>query len=320
MYFKILIFFLFLTLFSCKRLEIKRINKVETLWSNFENNQIIAKGNIIDMAESGITDYGFCYAANNDFPTINDNRISLGATNKTGEFSANLIGLQPFSLCSFRAYAISNNVVTYGKIYRTEVFPSLINLNIDTLNILSSKEINLIASIYRIGGLKVVNFGYDYSLVSNPTIISNKQSFGTLQKDTVFSAKILNPIIDTTYYVKAFAQLNNSVYFYSAEKTVRVNSLKFTTDTAVVTRLVSAKINGSFQNLGADKIQEYGFCYATNTSFPTLNNSKFSYQNPTLGSFSSNIIFTTYGTYYYRTYVIIDNKIIYGQVKSFEFN
>lgn len=153
----------------------------------------------------------------------------------------------------------------------------------------------------------------------NPSILTNKHSLGILKKDTVFSAKILNPIIDTTYYVKAYAQLTNSAYFHSAEKTVRINSIKFSTDTAVVTPLLSAKIYGSFQNLGADVIQEYGFCYASSTSFPTLNDAKFSYNNPTLGIFTSNIVFQNYGTYYYRTYVIVNSKIMYGQVKSFEF-
>lgn len=308
-----------LWLASCKQLEIKRINKVETIRSIFYNNQIIAKGNIIDIEENGISDYGFCYAPNNSFPTINDDRISLGATNKTGEFSANLIGLQPFSLYSFRAYVISNNVVTYGKIYSTEVFPDVLNISIDSLNIISSKQINLSASFNGIGDLKTLDFGYNYSLEPNPNVLTNKQSLGALQKDTVFSAKILNPIIDTTYYVKAYAQLSNSAYFHSAEKTVRVSSIKFSTDTAVVTPLLLAKIYGSFQNLGADTIQEYGFCYASSTSFPTLNDAKLSYNNPSLGIFTSNIVFQNYGIYYYRTYVIVNNKILYGQVKSFEF-
>ncbi|MFZ4798352.1 MAG: hypothetical protein ACOYMA_12720, partial [Bacteroidia bacterium] len=274
----LIIFAILLT--SCKQLEIKRINKVETIRSIFYNNQIIAKGNIIDMEENGITDYGFCYAANNSFPTINDDRISLGKTNKTGEFSANLIGLQAFNVYHFRAYAISNNVVTYGNVFGTDVVPIMFNLKIDTLKVISSKEINLIGSINGIGGLKILDFGYDYSLFSNAFAQTNKQSLGILNKDTVFSGKILNPVIDTTYYVKTYAQISDNSIFYSAEKTVRVSSIKFSTDTAVVTPLLSAKIYGLFQNLGADNIQEYGFCYASSTSFPTLNDAKLSYNNP----------------------------------------
>lgn len=304
---------------SCKQLEIKRINKVETNWSKFENNQIIAKGNIIDMEENGISDYGFCYAANNSFPTINDDKISLGATKKLGEFSANLIGLQAFNVYHFRAYAISNNVVTYGNIFGTDVFPNLILLNIDTLNIISSKEINLTASINGIGDLKTLDFGYNYSLDPNPNILTNKQSLGVLQKDTVFIAKILNPIIDTTYYVKAYAQLSNSAYFHSAEKTVRVSSVKFKTDSFFISPPVSFTLKGSFQNLGADPISEFGFCYSNTNSFPNLNDNKFSFLDAKLGEFSGFIYTNTYGVYYYRTYAIINNKIIYGQVKSLDY-
>jgi hypothetical protein len=315
-----IIFTLLLISFSCKQLEIKRINKVETLWSNFENNQIIAKGNIIDVVEGGITDYGFCYAPNKSFPTINDDRISLGATNKTGEFSANLLGLQAFNVYHFRAYAISNNVVTYGKIYSTDVSPNVLNISIDSLNIISSKQINLSASFNGIGDLKILDFGYNYSLQTNPNLLTNKQSLGALKKDTVFSAKILNPIIDTTYYVKAYAQLSNTAYFHSAEKTVRISSFKIRTGLVGQFDANTAFFIGYIDNLGADTIQEYGICYSTTTSFPTLNDNKLIVtKKPTTGTYSSNAPLVLGNTYFARAYAIIDNKIIYGQVESKSF-
>jgi hypothetical protein len=320
MKYKYLLFILAAWLASCKQLEIKRINKVETIKSVFYNNQIIAKGNIIDMEENGISDYGFCYAANTEIPTISNDRISLGTTNKTGEFSANLIGLQAFNVYHFRAYAISNNVVTYGNVFSTEVFPNSLNINLDSLNIISSKQINLTGSINGIGGLKVLDFGYDYSLQSNPTIITNKQSFGKLQKDTVFNANFLNPIIDTTYYVKAFAQLSNSAYFYSAEKTIRVNSIKIRTNIFGIIDPQNILLIGYFDQLGADSIQEFGFCWSTTNTLPNLNDNKKSIlAKPALGSFSTFIPFISGNTYYVRAYAIIDNKIIYGQVESKSF-
>lgn len=318
MSYKYLLYMLTLCFASCKQLEIKRINKVETIKSVFYNNQIIAKGNIIDLEENGISDYGFCYAANTEIPTIINDRISLGATNKTGEFSANLIGLQAFNVYYFRAYAISNNVVTYGNVFSTEVFPNSLNINLDSLNIISSKQINLTGSINGIGGLKLLDFGYYYSFVSNPSILSNKNSFGTLQKDTVFNAKILNPIIDTTYYVKAFARLSNSAYFSSAEKTVRVNSLKISTTSVYLDGNNKISMQGYFNNLGADPIQEYGFCYSTTNALPTYNDSKIVLNNPKIGSFSATINLTN-ETYFVRVYAIVEGKIIYGQVQSKSF-
>jgi hypothetical protein len=319
MNYKYLLLILAVWFTSCKQLEIKRINKVETIKSIFYNNQIIAKGNIIDMEEKGISDYGFCYAANNEFPTINNDRISLGTNNKTGEFSANLIGLQAFNVYYFRAYAISNNVVTYGNVFSTEVFPNSLNIiSLDSLNIVNSKQINLTGSINGIGGLKLLDFGYYYSFVSNPSILSNKNGFGTLQKDTVFNAKILNPIIDTTYYVKAFAQLSNSAYFSSTEKTVRVNSLKISTTSVYLDGNNKISMLGYFNNLGADPIQEYGFCYSTTNALPTYNDSKIVLNNPKIGSFSATINLTN-EKYFVRVYAIVEAKIIYGQVQSKSF-
>lgn len=304
---------------SCKQLEIKRINKVETIYSKFANNQIIAKGNIIDMEENGISDYGFCYAANNSFPTINDDRISLGATNKTGEFSAKLIGLQAFNVYHFRAYVISNNVVTYGKVYSTEVSPDVLNISLDSLNIISSKQINLSASFNGIGDLKILDFGYNYSLQTNPNLLTNKQSLGALKKDTVFSAKILNPIIDTTYYVKAYAQLSNSAYFHSAEKTFRVSSIKFITDSISQIGSWGIGLYGTINRLGTDAIQEFGFCWSTNSSLPSVNDNREIIQNPKLGNILVSINLINGLTYFTRMYAIIDNKIIYGQVESKSF-
>ena len=315
---KYLLFIFSVWFASCKQLEIKRINKVETIKSVFYNNQIIAKGNIVDLAENGISDYGFCYAANTEIPTIINDRISLGTTNKTGEFSANLIGLQAFNVYYFRAYAISNNVVTYGNVFSTEVFPGSLNIKLDSLNIISSKQINLTGSINEIGGLKVLDYGYYYTLQSNPTILTNKQSFGKLQKDTVFNAKILNPIIDTTYYVKAYAQLSNSAYFSSAEKTVRVNSLKISTTSVYLDGNNKISMQGYFNSLGADPIQEYGFCYSTTNALPTYNDSKIVLNNPKIGSFSATINLTN-ETYFVRVYAIVEGKIIYGQVQSKSF-
>ena len=59
-----IIFTISLVSFSCKQFEISRITKLETTSVTLSNNQVVASGNIIDIAESGISDYGFCYGEN----------------------------------------------------------------------------------------------------------------------------------------------------------------------------------------------------------------------------------------------------------------
>jgi hypothetical protein len=73
---------------------------------------------------------------------------------------------------------------------------------------------------------------------------------------------------------------------------------------------------GSFLNVGADPIQEYGFCYSTNSSLPNVNDNKTSLNNPKNGSFFSSIPLISGNTYYVRAYAITNNKVVYGQVKS----
>ena len=300
---------------SCKQFEITRITKLETTSVTLNNNQVVASGNIIDLAESGISDYGFCYGENN-IPSIQDNKISLNACNKTGEFSAKLIGLNAFKTYKVRAYAISNNNIIYGQTLQLIVNPTSINVSTDSVNIISSKLINLKGSVSGIGGINVLDYGICWSLNANPTPLNFKVNYGILKSDTTFSGVINNPILDTTYRIRTFAQLDASTFYYSAEKTVRVNSLKIRTDILGLFDPQNIFLIGYFDRLGADPIQEFGFCWSTTNTLPTLNdNKKIVLTTPALGAFSAFLPFVSGNTYYSRTYAIVNGTVIYGNIQ-----
>ena len=60
-----------LILFSCKKVELNRINKVTTDDVSVLNTDVNAKGTIIDISKEGIAKYGHCWSTN-AIPTIND--------------------------------------------------------------------------------------------------------------------------------------------------------------------------------------------------------------------------------------------------------
>jgi hypothetical protein len=126
---------------------------------------------------------------------------------------------------------------------------------------------------------------------------------------------ISNPILDSTYHIRAFAVLSDSTTLYSPEKTFRVPSLKVQTD-SISKQSSDVTLYGSFLNVGVDPIKEYGFCYSTNSSLPNVNDNKTSLSNPKNGSFFSSIPLVSGNTYYVRAYAITNNKVVYGQVKS----
>ena len=302
---------------SCKQFEIVRITKLETTSLNLINNQIIASGKIIDIAERGISDYGFCYSENT-IPTIQDNRISLNSTNKTGEFSAKIVGLNAFKTYKVRAYAIDNSNIIYGQTLQLIVYPTNLNETIDSVTIISSKLINIKGSVNGVGGINILDYGLCWSLNAdpNPTILDNKINYGKLANDTIFYGVINNPILDTTYHIRAFIQVDATLFYYSTTQTARVNSLKITTGIPLIYDSNNISLNGYFNQLGADSIQEYGFCWSTTNTLPTLNDNKKNITSPPgYNIFTAQIPLVISNTYYIRTYAIVNGTVIYGNVQ-----
>ncbi|MBK8884017.1 MAG: hypothetical protein IPN67_17065 [Bacteroidales bacterium] len=69
-------------------------------------------GNIADDGGGIITERGLCYSTGNYSPTTDDNKIICG--NGTGNFSAELTGLNMLSTYLIRAYAINSEGTSYG--------------------------------------------------------------------------------------------------------------------------------------------------------------------------------------------------------------
>jgi|GEM_PF-7113813 len=309
----IIIFTLIIT--SCGRFDIIRITKIETTEVTFNNNELNTKGNFIDLAESGTSSYGFCIGANPN-PTLNDRVIFVGDKAQLGEFSTKIENIEANKSFFIRAFAKSGNVVVYGQNKTITTKPQVPLLNIDSVLIVNSKEIHFKSSINGFGSLKVNNYGFCWSFKINPTFNDFKTQNGqlTIGVNSIYGL-ISSPILDTTYHLKSYAILTDGTTYYSSERTFNIPSLKIQTDS------LSANGNeivfwGAFKNIGVDPIQEYGFCYSTNTALPTINDQKVKLTNAKNGQFTCNVPFSIGTTVYGRAYVIVNNTVKYGQVIS----
>lgn len=106
---------LLLILFSCKKIELNRINKVTTVDVSILNTDVNAKGTIIDISKEGITKYGHCWSIS-AAPTINDYKTEFenAVTGKGFESSLNNVSVNvPYFVCS---YATNANETVYGEI------------------------------------------------------------------------------------------------------------------------------------------------------------------------------------------------------------
>ena len=110
----IFLFSLVIIIFSCERLEIKRITKVSTgSVSGITASSSIVQGNVIEQGEGGIKQHGHCWSETSN-PTIIIHKTDLGARNTAGTFNSTLIELSPNTQYFVRAYATDNEGTTYG--------------------------------------------------------------------------------------------------------------------------------------------------------------------------------------------------------------
>jgi hypothetical protein len=300
--------------FSCKRIDVSRITKIETLEVSFSNNQLIAKGNLIDASDAGISDYGFCFS---DFPNPDmSKRVSSAGNSKTlGQFTDTLNDVFANKTYYVRTYAVSGSKVTYGEVKTIQTTPNSFNLLVDSISIANSYSFFVRGIISGVGSLRIINYGFCWAFKSNPTRLDFQSQNGQWNGGDYIYADISNPILDTTFHIRAFAVLSDSTTLYSPEKTFIVPSLKIQTD-SISKQGGDISLFGSFLNVGVDPIQEYGFCYSMTTSLPNVNDSKATLSNPKNGPFYSSIPLVSGNTYYVRSYAISNNKVIYGQVKS----
>ena len=113
------VFLLFVLLFiiaqSCENLEVVRVVKIETgdLYEVSKNSASIT-GNIMDIGEDAVTQYGHCWATTAN-PTIElETKTELGSTNIKTSFNSNLTGLLSGTTYYIRGYATFGTETAYG--------------------------------------------------------------------------------------------------------------------------------------------------------------------------------------------------------------
>lgn len=73
-------------------------------------------GTIVHLGIIPVTDYGFCWSYTTSQPSLNDNKISLGAANAIGQFHDYINNLVTGITYYYRAYATDGSYVKYGTI------------------------------------------------------------------------------------------------------------------------------------------------------------------------------------------------------------
>jgi len=125
----ILLFILFLEVisFSCCKKEEDRIMAVRNdSISDISYTTAKANATIVDIGQ-GIKQHGHCWSSETTTPVIGENnKSSLGSTDKTGNYESQLVGLSERTVYYVRAYAISDAGTAYGDTLKFKTYGKII--------------------------------------------------------------------------------------------------------------------------------------------------------------------------------------------------
>lgn len=313
-------FLLIISVFSCKKIDIARINKITTNSVLVSNTSVTAKGTIVDVDKDGITKYGHCWSTNSN-PTINDFKTEFDNAVAGKEFSSNLTQLSANTTYYVCSYATNSKQTIYGEIKEFKISSfSSVSIVTSQLQILSETTFSVNAGIVNLGSLSALDYGHCWATHTAPTINDYKTSNGITLSDINFTSTANGLNLETTYYVRAYIKLDNSSIIYSNELSVLIPDLSVATNSFVISG-GNATLQGTIINLGVLPVIDHGHCWSTITSNPNFNDNVISKgSTSSTGPFYANLNGLVSGTvYYYRAYARKGTTLKYGVVKSFSY-
>ena len=314
---------LFVIFSSCQKLSLKPILKIKSDSVYVQNNAVYAVSTIVDFANAQNTKAGHCWSINHN-PTIYDAHIISSSEVIKGSYSNLLTSLNASTHYYIRSFIIDNNsqeIIYGGEMEITTSGQSIIVTN-GTHSIIDKNTATINGNISNVGSFNFMGFGHCWSQNNVPTINDNKTFYSPLSKDTTWNNNITGLYPGRNYYVRAYAQLNDTTIIYSDTTIIYIPELKITTDSYLITGLSTATINGSINEIGVEPITEYGFCWSYTTSQPNLNDNKISIViPPQVGNFQTGMTGIIQGVkYYFRAYAIEGTVVKYGQILDFTIN
>lgn len=300
---------------SCKKLDIKKINKITTSAIESTDSIITAKSTIVDISDNGITSYGHCWSTEPN-PDKYDNKTDFGNRTETGSFSSTLTNLQPNTTYYVRSY-LSNEIETiFGKEISFNSSVAAIKITDIIYEILDNSTVMVTSSISGIYSVNVIDYGHQWGPEANK--FGNENAFGTLKNTTTYSTTISGLSLETDYVVRAYVQLDKTTFRYSKNQWFYIPDLIVQTNSFTVEDSVNAILQGNIHDIGIYPVTDHGHCWSYTTSSPSINDSILSLGIATkTGTFTTTLENLIPGVdYYYRAYAISENTVRYGIVKE----
>lgn len=245
---------------------------------------------------------GVCYS-NNENPTIIDKCVSTNSVDSLNSFSLKLTEI-PFGKVYYRSYMVCDGIPQYGEIQSFDG-------NEITTGICDTTTYKATASLKITKGYESFDMGICYSNNAQPTINDLKISTNRLDSANVYSVQLTKIPFGTVYYRSYM--IYNGVPQYGEIKTVEGNEIitgDYDNQIFSVTSHIKYVDNSSEMT--------YGICYGK-TDNPTFSDkSAITTKVDEKNNYTLRLINIPVGsTIYYRAYVVWNNSIYYGKIKSF---
>ena len=326
--FRFLLIFLLSSFVGCKKVDQKRVLKVETIEiTEISFITVSAVGEIIDTGEEKILKYGFCWSTSEN-PSVTDDFLLSDTIYGNYRFNGLIRGLKPKQTYYVRSFATDVNETVYGSQLHFETIPLVApSLTTDSISEITSISAVVYGNISTTGGLPIIQHGHCWATSANPTVdLQTKTSLGQASSPGVFKSLLIILEPETKYYVRSYVT-NSFGAFYGSELSFDTRKKIILPDvsTSLIIDLtdVSLSIAGNINHLGNDIIIEHGHCWSV-TPDPTidlLTRTELGGRNTT-GEFTShitNLIQNT--TYFIKAYAINSAGVAYGNeiaVTTFE--
>ena len=278
--------------------------------TNITYNSATVGGNVTSDGGASVTERGICYSTT-EHPTTESTKIISGKG--TGDYTANLTGLQDSTTYYVRAYAVNKKGTAYGEqvSFMTKGYklPTITTANPTNVEYTSATVGGNISSD---GGAEVTERGICYSTSKNLTIEDTKIVSGNGTSNYTINLTDLQDT--TTYYVRAYAINKKGIAFGEQVSftTKRCKLPSITTIAPTNISYASVTVGGNVTSDGGAEVTERGICFSPSSN-PTIENSKILIGKG-VGEYIVDLTnLSECTTYYIRAYAINKMGINYGQ-------
>lgn len=180
--------------------------------ANMQSDRVDVGGTIVNLGESDhVIQHGHVWSSTPN-PTIDDNKTELGTALTTGDYVSTLTELQPNTTYYVRAYATNAVGTSYGD---QQIFTTPYGNIAFTLYATSVKynEATINTTITDLGGHTISERGICWSATGTPSISGN--CIVSFETSNTYALTITSLDPETTYYVRAYAKIENGLPHYS---------------------------------------------------------------------------------------------------------